>query len=70
MQVEMMKVLEDKIAPLDDEIARRAKADPTAKRLMTIPGIGPITAVAIASGPMSTFGSNGIVIKGGSARCG
>src|SRR5919107_522874 len=32
---------------LDGEITRRAKADPTAHRLMTIPGIGPIAATAI-----------------------
>ena len=31
------------------EIARRAKADPVARRLMTIPGIGPIAATAITA---------------------
>ena len=31
---------------LDVEIARRAKQDPVARRLMTIPGIGPVTATA------------------------
>ena len=39
--------LDRAIADLDREIARRAKADETARRLMTIPGIGPITATAL-----------------------
>jgi transposase len=38
--------LNAEIAVLDREIARRAKEDPVARRLMTIPGIGPITAAA------------------------
>jgi transposase len=37
------------IEELDAEIARRAKADPVARRLMTIPGIGPIAATAITA---------------------
>lgn len=41
--------LEEKIGVLDKEIARRAKEDDVAQRLMTIPGIGPITATAIAA---------------------
>jgi transposase len=32
--------LEEQLKELDGEIARRAKADPVAQRLMTIPGIG------------------------------
>ena len=39
--------LQAQIAVLDAEIGRRAKADPIARRLMTIPGVGPITATAI-----------------------
>jgi transposase len=39
--------LEPQIRALDAEIARRAKADPVARRLMTIPGIGPIAATAV-----------------------
>jgi transposase len=34
---------------LDREIAARAKADPTAKRLMTIPGVGPVVATALVA---------------------
>ncbi len=37
------------IQALDAEITRRAKADPVARRLMTIPGIGPIAATAITA---------------------
>src|SRR4029077_17211692 len=36
-----------RVAVLDREVARRAKADAQAKRLMTIPGIGPITETAL-----------------------
>ena len=39
--------LDEQIVVLDHEITKRAKEDPAARRLMTIPGIGPITAVAI-----------------------
>jgi transposase len=34
---------------LDLEIGRRARQNPVARRLMTIPGVGPITAIAIAA---------------------
>jgi transposase len=49
--------LEKEISLLDKEIARRAKEDQVARRLMTIPGIGPITATAIAAlaPPAETF---------------
>lgn len=48
----MLGVLEElnqRIAELDKEIARRARDDEVARRLMTIPGIGPIVATAIAA---------------------
>jgi transposase len=41
--------LNGKIGELDREIARRAREDEVARRLMTIPGIGPITATAFAA---------------------
>jgi len=47
--VEQMRSLDQKVALLDREIARRAKEDTEAKRLMTIPGVGPITATALAA---------------------
>lgn len=36
-------------AQLDREITLRAKRDERARRIMTIPGIGPVTAVAITA---------------------
>jgi transposase len=49
--------LEDNIAVLDAEIGRRSKEDPVARRLLTIPGVGPISATAIAAlaPPAETF---------------
>jgi transposase len=47
--VAVLPALDEQIARLDREIARRAKEDPTARRLMTIPGIGPITAAALVA---------------------
>lgn len=41
--------LEAQIKELDAEIGRRSKADPVARRLMTIPGVGPIAATAITA---------------------
>ncbi len=41
--------LNDKIAALDTEIKRRAREDTTARRLMTIPGIGPLIATALVA---------------------
>jgi transposase len=41
--------LQEQIQVLDAEITRRAKADPVARRLMTIPGVGPIAATAITA---------------------
>ncbi len=51
--------LDESIAVLDSEISRRSKEDPVARRLMTIPGVGPITATAIAAlaPPIETFGT-------------
>jgi len=41
--------LEAQIKELDGEINRRSRADPVARRLMTIPGVGPIAATAITA---------------------
>jgi transposase len=54
---ETLQSLHAKIAVLDEEIASRAKTNATARRLMTIPGVGPVIAtsmVAIAP-PLETF---------------
>lgn len=57
MMLELLEVLNSKIAELDKEIARRAREDVIARRLMTIPGVGPITATAITAlaPPAETF---------------
>lgn len=44
---EELRRLDERIGALDREIMRRAKADEAARRLMTIPGIGPVTATAL-----------------------
>jgi transposase len=49
MMLGMLEELNARIAELDKEIARRAREDVVARRLMTIPGIGPIAATAIAA---------------------
>ena len=41
--------LEENISVLDAEITRRSKEDSVARRVMTIPGVGPISATAIAA---------------------
>src|SRR5215204_1784534 len=47
--IDTLHRLDEQIALLDREIVQRAKADETAHRLMTIPGIGPVTAVALTA---------------------
>src|SRR5262249_37878192 len=47
--IDIFTALEGQIAELDGEINRRSKADPTARRLMTIPGVGPIVSTAITA---------------------
>jgi transposase len=57
MLSETLHRLEEQIAGLDREFAQRAKENETARRLMTIPGVGPVTAVALAAlaPPADTF---------------
>lgn len=47
--VDGLRHLDERIAELDAEIARRAREDEVARRLMTIPGIGPLIATALAT---------------------
>lgn len=47
LMVDLLVELNKRVAVLDREIAQRAKEDEAARRLMTIPGIGPIAATAI-----------------------
>lgn len=44
-----LRALDERVLKLDAEIVRRAKEDPVARRLMTIPGIGAITATALVA---------------------
>lgn len=46
---DQLQSLDEKIDQLDQELASRVKADTEAKRLMTIPGIGPIAATALVT---------------------
>ena len=47
--VESLRALQAQVAKLDAEIAARARRDPVAKRLMTIPGVGPVVATALVA---------------------
>ena len=49
--------LETEIGKLDAEVTRRAKENELARRLMTVPGIGPLiaTAIAVLAPPPETF---------------
>jgi transposase len=46
---ESLQAVQARVSVLDREIAVRAKADPVAKRLMTIPGVGPVVATALVA---------------------
>src|SRR5262249_55586755 len=47
--VDTFTALEGQITVLDAQINQRSKSDPTARRLMTIPGVGPITSTAVTA---------------------
>ncbi len=47
--VEALRFLRERIDLLDREIARRARENNEVRRLMSIPGVGPITATALAA---------------------
>jgi transposase len=49
LRVDTFTALEAQITTLDAEIDQRSKSDPMACRLMTIPGVGPITSAAITA---------------------
>ncbi|WP_075223203.1 IS110 family transposase [Acuticoccus yangtzensis] len=57
MLVDQIEMLGSQIEALDKELRVRASADDTARRLMTIPGVGPITAAALTTfaPPAQTF---------------
>ncbi len=43
--IHMIEALEDELAVMNKQLKARAQADPVVKRLMTAPGVGPITAL-------------------------
>ena len=45
--LEQVAVLNGRIAALDRELAVQARQDRDARRLMSIPGVGPVTAMAL-----------------------
>jgi transposase len=47
--VDQITNLDEAIKAIDADIAAQAKTDPVANRLMTIPGIGPVTASALVA---------------------
>jgi transposase len=49
VMLDLLADLNERITALDKEIAQRAREEETARRLMTIPGIGPITATALTA---------------------
>lgn len=57
VMIDSIKEQDRRVRELDREIARRAREDADARRLMTIPGIGPITATALLAlaPPPETF---------------
>ena len=57
VMLSLLQELDHRIADLDKEIARRAREDAVVRRLMTIPGIGPVagTAIAALAPAMATF---------------
>lgn len=55
--LELITGLNDRIGALDREVRERARADELARRLMTIRGVGPVTALALSvlAPPPETF---------------
>jgi len=48
-QLKMVDVLSESVHRLDKELAAMAKAHPICPRLMTVPGVGPVTALAFVA---------------------
>jgi transposase len=49
-QLQMITMLNEQIRLADRELAETAKRDPVCRRLMTVPGVGPVTAVRFVAG--------------------
>jgi transposase len=57
--VRQIDAIDEEIAAIDEEIEALVKADETARRLMTIPGVGPVTASAILATVRDTSAFSG-----------
>jgi transposase len=66
--VRQLQTLNDEIAVSDRAILELAKADRTARRLMSVPGIGPTTASAIAASVQDAGAFSGAVVQRSEAR--
>lgn len=67
MLISALSQLEAEIRTLDTEIARRAKENEVARRLMTVPGIGPLIATAIATlAPSPRLSATLVILRPGS----
>jgi transposase len=57
MYLEQIAACSEKIAALEKSLRAETAADAEAARLMTVPGLGPVTAMAIAAfaPPMTSF---------------
>ena len=49
LQVDQLRDTERRITDLDDQLKEQARQDEVAKRLMTIPGVGPVVETAITA---------------------
>ena len=56
---DQIDALDQAIAAIDDKLIETVKADEKARRLMTIPGVGPVTATAVVAtvGEVASFAS-------------
>ena len=62
LMLDLLAGLNGKIADLDKEIARRAREDDVSRRLMTIPGTGPICATCEAGELQGSGRSQGVIL--------
>jgi transposase len=68
--VDQLRDTERRVEDLDAQLAERAKANEVCQRLMTVPGIGPVAATALAAtvGDATVFGRD-VTWRRGSAWC-
>jgi transposase len=68
--VDQLRDTERRVEELDARLAEQAREDEVCQRLMTIPGIGPVAATALAAtvGDATVFGRD-VIWRRGSAWC-